>query len=63
MSEDADDHMAKSVALTVKIKRKAEDLLAPLDTEIRMMNWKPEYQSIMWNAVRLAVDERLRKIQ
>lgn len=63
VSKEDDDHMAKAVAMTARLQRKAEDLLAPLDTEIRMMQWKPEFQSIMWNAVRLAVEERLRKIQ
>jgi hypothetical protein len=55
-------HMAKAVAMTKKIEAKANALLAPLDLEMKMMGWKPEFQSIMWNAVMLAVQKRLKDI-
>jgi len=52
-------HEQKAIALTIKIQAKAAALLAPLDTEMRMMNWKPEFRRIMWDAVLREVAKRL----
>lgn len=38
-------------ALADKIEKKARDLIAPLETEMRIMGWRPEFQEIMWTAV------------
>jgi hypothetical protein len=56
------DHTTKALAITQKLVEKAEDLLAPLDNEMRIMKWNPEFQKIMWDAVHLAVVNRMSKL-
>ena len=48
-----------AMAMTRKINRKADDLLAPLEREMRIMQWPAEYRSIMWEAVLLGAKQRL----
>ena len=56
------DHTTKALAITQKLVAKAEDLLAPLDDEMRIMKWNPEFQKIMWDAVHQAVVKRMVKL-
>ena len=43
--------VAKAEALAAKLDRKATDLLEPLAREIKLMGWKSEYATIMWEIV------------
>jgi hypothetical protein len=43
--------IAKAIALAAKIETKVEILLAPMETEMRIMQWAPEYRAIMWEAI------------
>ena len=52
-----------AMAMSRKINDKAELLLDPLVIEMRIMKWKPEFQSIMWEAVMLAVKRHMEKVQ
>lgn len=54
--------MKKAIALTAKIEAKADELLAPLDLEMRMAKWDPKFQRIMWDAVHLAIVKRLAEL-
>jgi hypothetical protein len=54
MSRDADILARASpeeIALSNRILKKAEDLLAPLKREMDIMKWPAEYRAIMWAAV------------
>jgi hypothetical protein len=42
---------AEEIALSNRILKKAEDLLAPLKREMDIMKWPPEYRAIIWAAV------------
>jgi len=42
---------AKALVVAKKIERKAVDLLAPLELEMRLMGWRPEFSMIMWHAI------------
>ncbi len=46
---ESDLKQAKRV--TLQIIRKVDDLLSPLEHEMRIMQWAPEFQAIMWEAV------------
>ncbi len=52
-----------AMAMSRKINDKAERLLDPLVIEMRIMKWKPEFQSIMWEAVMLAAKRYMEKVQ
>ena len=52
-------HLEAAMAMSRRINRKADDLLAPLDLEMRVMKWRPEFRSIMWEAVMLAAKRRM----
>ena len=43
--------MTTADELARRISAKVDQLLAPLDIEIRAMKWPCEYQVIMWEAV------------
>lgn len=53
-------HLEKSITLAGKISAKAEDALARLDAEMRIMQWPAEFQAIMWEAVADAATIRAR---
>ena len=42
----------------VKIIVRAKALLAPLEHEMKVMAWAPEYRAIMWESVMLEAAER-----
>ena len=44
-------HEQAAIELTQKILKKAADALEPLEREMRLMGWAPEYRAIMWGAV------------
>lgn len=35
----------------MQIQRRIDDAVAPLQTEMKVMKWKPEYQVIVWEAL------------
>lgn len=43
---------AEEIALSNRILKKAEDLLAPLQREMDIMKWPAEYRAIVWAAVK-----------
>lgn len=43
--------MAKAKAVAAKIESKVAELLAPMEVEMRIMEWKPEFRAIMWEAI------------
>lgn len=45
------EYLAKAEAVAAKIKTRAAELLAPLEREMRIMKWRPEYCAIMWEVV------------
>jgi hypothetical protein len=53
-----DTEMADAQALAAKIRRRAIDLLTPLEREMRIMAWPQEYRAIMWEAVARIAMER-----
>ena len=48
--------------MTRKINRKVDDLLAPLEREMKIMQWPAEYRSIMRKAVLLGAKQRLEDV-
>jgi hypothetical protein len=54
-------HLEKAMAMVQKINRKVDDLLEPLQREMRIMKWPAEYQSILWEAVMLEAKSRWEK--
>ena len=61
MSEDL-EHLENAIALCKKIARKVDDLLEPLSLEMKIMNWAPEFQSILWETVMLKAKRRLEAV-
>ena len=57
------EHLAKAMAMVQKINRKVDALLEPLQREMRVMKWNPEYQAILWEAVMLEAKARWEKVQ
>lgn len=53
--------IAKATAPAAKLERKVDDLLAPLETEMRIMRWAPEYRVIMWEALGHRALERAKR--
>jgi hypothetical protein len=53
--------IAKAAALAAKLERKVDDLLAPLETEMRIMRWAPDFRVIMWEAVGHKALERAKR--
>lgn len=51
-------HAEKADALAAKITKKAEDALAGLDQEMAIMQWAPEFRTIMWEAVAAIATQR-----
>ena len=58
MSDDPVAALEAAMAMTRKINRKVDELLAPLEREMTIMQWPAEYRSIMWEAVLLAAKQR-----
>jgi hypothetical protein len=50
------------MAMMRKINRKVDDLLAPLEREMTIMQWPAEYRSIMWQAVLLGAKQRMEDV-
>lgn len=53
------EHLARAMAMVQKISRKIDTLLEPLQREMRINKWKPEYQAILWEAVMLEAKSRM----
>lgn len=51
--------LAKALALAKRINDKAADLLRPLELEMKIMGWVPQYRAVMWEAVMIAARERM----
>ena len=62
MSDSDSDQMEKAIALVTKINEKVDDLLKPLELEIKIMQWAPEFQAIIWEAVMLNAQVRGKRI-
>ena len=45
------EQMKLAELMVEKINAKVDALLRPLDREIQIMQWKPEYAAIVWEAV------------
>jgi hypothetical protein len=56
-------HLEAAMAMTRKIRAKVDQLLEPLAREMRIMEWAPEYQAIMWEAVMLEATQRMEEAQ
>lgn len=54
-------HLSLAITTTQKLIAKAQRALDPLDREMRVMKWNPEYQVIMWEAVMLEAKLRMEK--
>lgn len=54
-------HLEKAMTMVQKINRKVDDLLLPLQREMRIMQWPTEYQAILWEAVMLEAKARWEK--
>lgn len=50
--------MDKAQAVAIKIAEKAAEVLAPLELEMALRRWSPDFREIMWNAVSLAASNR-----
>jgi hypothetical protein len=61
MTPDAAAELAKVEELAAKLVRKVDELLAPLETEMRIMRWAPDFRVIMWEAVGHKALERARR--
>jgi hypothetical protein len=61
MGEHPPDELASALKLVAKIEAKIADLFRPLELEMRIMKWAPEYQAIIWEAVANRAAERARK--
>ncbi len=58
---DPVEHLQKAIDMSKKIARKVDDLLAPLEWEMKIMQWPAEYRSILWEAVMLEAKRRWEK--
>lgn len=59
---DPVEHLAKALEMSKKIARKIDDLLEPLQREMRIMKWPSEYQAIMWEAVMMEAKARWERV-
>ena len=50
-----DDEMDAAQKLAAQIQQKARDAIAPLEREMALMDWPPEFRRILWDAVALEV--------
>ncbi len=48
--QSADD-IAQALAIATRVHAKAIETLAPLEREMTIAGWKPDYRAIMWQAV------------
>lgn len=60
MSEDL-QRLDDAMAMVRKISAKVDRLLEPLQREMRIMQWEPAYQAILWEAVMLEAKARWEK--
>lgn len=51
-------HLEKAMAMTRKISTKVDRLLEPLEREMKVMKWAPEFRAILWEAVMLEAKAR-----
>jgi hypothetical protein len=56
-------HLEAAMAITRKIGAKVDKLLAPLALEMEIMEWKPEYRAIVWEAVMIEARQRMEKAE
>ncbi|WP_044558697.1 hypothetical protein [Azospirillum sp. B4] len=47
-----------ATAIAARIEAKAVALLAPLEREMALMSWRPEFKAIMWAAVAIEAQRR-----
>lgn len=50
-SQRSADEIAKAEALALRISDKVDDILNPLEREMRIMAWPAEFQAIVWDAL------------
>ena len=62
MTADPVAALEAAMAMTRKINRKVDELLAPLEREMKIMQWPAEYRSIMWEAVLLGAKQRMEDV-
>jgi hypothetical protein len=62
MSDDPVVALEAAMAMTRKINRKVDELLAPLEREMTIMQWPAEYRAIMWEAVLLGAKQRMEDV-
>lgn len=55
--------MERAVRLAKQIRETVEQLLGPMDHEMRILGMKPEMQAIIWDAVMIGAAERKDKCQ
>lgn len=48
---NADNRMAKALSVAQQIEKRVAVTLAPLEREMGLMQWRPEFRVIMWEAV------------
>lgn len=53
--------LEQAMAMVRQISSKVDRLLEPLQREMRIMKWEPEYQAILWEAVMLEAKARWEK--
>lgn len=49
--------------VTQQIAAKVDRLLEPLEREMQIMKWEPEFRAILWEAVMLEAKARWEKMQ
>jgi hypothetical protein len=49
-----------AIQLARQIEAKAEELLAPMDLEMKIKDWNPEFRKIMWEAIASKAAARVR---
>lgn len=54
-------HAEKAVALASKISAKAEETLAGIEREMRVMKWPDEFRAIMWETISDAASIRAKQ--
>lgn len=57
-----EEHLVIAIAMAQKIQNKVNILLEPLQREMRIMKWNPEYQAILWEAVMMEAKNRWEKV-
>lgn len=54
------EHLAKAKRIVAQIEAKIAGAIGPLEREMQIMQWAPEYRAIVWEAVaRKAMEKAL----